>query len=669
MNPDTILYGASFYPEYMPYERLDRDIELIKNANINFVRMGESTWSVWEPEDGRFEPEWMDVALDKLHQAGIRVVLGTPTYSIPPWLFRKHPEVVRINRDGRREGFGYRQIQDMGEPVYRKYCERIIRWIVSRYAGHPAVIGWQLDNETCTFSGSFGPRVEADFLERLKKKFGTPEALNKAWGLNYWSRTLSCWEDFTDREQTVSTGHRLEWDRHQRDMTLDFLAWQAQIVRELKGDHQFVTHDFAGSYGMQSVDEEKVAEHLDIAGTNPYEAPNENLTGNAMIMACDHSHSLKRSNFFVLETCAQSMGHGNAGRQEPPFPGQLALQAYTLLSSGADMVTYWHWHSLHYGVETYWKGVLSHDLEPNRVYGEVQSLASEFRRFGHRLVGLQKKNRVAILHSLDSLQAISHLPFSKDVTYFTVLQQVHKSLSALQVECDFVFPHTEDLERYDFVVVPPLYIADDALLERLAVYARNGGHLYLFFKSGFCNEHATVRACRQPGGPLREAAGVWYQEFVTPPRPVALRNDPLEAGDSNQVTAWLELLMPEGADVVASYEHPFYGNYAAITVNQYGKGSVTYQGCNLTDPAQRRSLRNALVLAGIPVDETMPSAVRLRTGTNRDGKQVVYCLNFSYGPVTIPSPLSGDELRSGEPFTAGSPLTLPAWGCAVIAEA
>ena len=100
MNPDTILYGASFYPEYMPYERLDRDIELIKNANINFVRMGESTWSVWEPEDGRFEPEWMDVALDKLHQAGIRVVLGTPTYSIPPWLFRKHPEVVRINRDG-----------------------------------------------------------------------------------------------------------------------------------------------------------------------------------------------------------------------------------------------------------------------------------------------------------------------------------------------------------------------------------------------------------------------------------------------------------------------------------------------------------------------------------------------------------------------------------------
>ncbi|MCP5120457.1 MAG: hypothetical protein GY953_57420, partial [bacterium] len=110
---DTILYGVSYYHEYMPYERLEKDVQLMEKAGINFVRLGESTWSSWEPRDGDFQFGWMERIIDRLHKAGIRVNLGTPTYSIPPWLYRKHPEIV-VNHLGRRPPLG----PDRMQPAY-----------------------------------------------------------------------------------------------------------------------------------------------------------------------------------------------------------------------------------------------------------------------------------------------------------------------------------------------------------------------------------------------------------------------------------------------------------------------------------------------------------------------------------------------------------------------
>src|SRR5579872_2411470 len=122
---ETVLYGVAYYPEYMPYDRLDKDVELMQRAGISVVRVGESSWGLWEPQDGRFEYAWMDRVIEKMHQAGIRVILGTPTYSIPAWLYKEHPEIVVRRLNGQYLYYGLRQNTDLLNPTYRYYSERV----------------------------------------------------------------------------------------------------------------------------------------------------------------------------------------------------------------------------------------------------------------------------------------------------------------------------------------------------------------------------------------------------------------------------------------------------------------------------------------------------------------------------------------------------------------
>jgi len=234
MRPDTILYGAAYYHEYMPYERLDKDIELMKRAGITVVRVGESTWTSWEPREGEFQFAWMDRIVGKMQAAGIKVVMGTPTYSIPPWLYAKHPEVMVVPLGQvrtPREFYGIRQNMDISHPVYRQYSERVIRKIAERYGKHPGVIGWQIDNETGAY-GTAGPNVQAGFKEWLKRKFGTVEAMNAAWGLVYWGQLVGSWDELPPRDGIINPGWKLEWERYQRSLATHFLAWQAGLVRE-----------------------------------------------------------------------------------------------------------------------------------------------------------------------------------------------------------------------------------------------------------------------------------------------------------------------------------------------------------------------------------------------------------------------------------------------------
>src|ERR1035437_3017307 len=198
----TVLYGASYYHEYMPYDRLDKDVALMQAAGLNVVRMGESTWSLWEPGDGQFEYAWMDRVVDAMGNAGIKVILGTPTYSIPAWMARQHPEILAIYPDGHKNSYGMRQNMDTDSPAYRFYAERLIRHIVAHYKDNPNIIGWQLDNETSSYDAS-NPDVFIGFQHYLEKKFVTPEALSKAWFLNYWGQDIHTWEALPTRDNPI----------------------------------------------------------------------------------------------------------------------------------------------------------------------------------------------------------------------------------------------------------------------------------------------------------------------------------------------------------------------------------------------------------------------------------------------------------------------------------
>lgn len=672
----TVLYGAAYYHEYMPYERLDKDVALMKQAGLSVVRMGESTWALWEPEDGRFEYAWMDRVVDAMHQAGIRVIMGTPTYSIPVWMYQKYPEILARPLGGAPVFYGMRQNMDTSNDTFRFYAARVIRNLVEHYRDHPAVIGWQVDNETGAY-GASNRDVFQGFVAHLKRKFGSTQALNKAWLLNYWGEDVYGWDQMPTRDSATSTGYKLEWARWQQMRVTDYLAWQAGLVRQHRRPDQIVIQDFIGGPRLDA-NEFEVAKSLDVVACNPYHGTQDHMDGASQAFAGDYFRSLKRANYLVTETNAQTIGW-NSATQFPPYDGQLRLDVYTHISSGANMVEYWHWSSIHSGQETYWKGVLSHDLEPNRAYAEVTRTAHELKKIGPRLVNLKKQNKVAILYSSDSANAIDFMPFVESgparnryeerPDYMGLVRQMHGALYRLNVGADFVFPETEDFSPYTVLIVPALYIADDALLERVVQYARNGGRVVMTFKSGFCNGNSMVRPVLQPG-PLRKAAGFSYQEFSNLEHPLALRGDPFQAGDQNRVMYWAEFLMLEEAKPLAYYDHPFFGRWPAITRHEYGSGSLLYEGAWLSDALQEKVLLSVVEQAGLTgPDQKLPPPVRVKHSVNPSGKPVHFYLNYSgEKQISKYSYGSGMDLLTSRSIAPAGEFTLQPWDAAIIEE-
>ncbi len=674
---DTFLYGAAFYEEYMPEDRLDKDVQLMQQAGLNVVRVGESTWSLWEPQDGQFEFAWMDRIVERLARAHIRVVMGTPTYSIPPWMFKEHPEILVTHRNGEKATYGIRQNMDITNPDFLRYAERVIRKIAEHYRDNPAIIGYQIDNETTSYDTA-GPNVQAGFVRYLQDKFSTVDRLNKIWGLVYWGQSLYDWSEVPPRAGILNPGWKLEWDRYQDSLATHYLAWQAALVREYLRPDQFVMQDFGGAT-RADVNEYEVAQTLDIAGMNPYHPTQDLYNGEGSSYGGDFARSLKGTNYLVTEINAQTIGWDSRS-QFPPYDGQLRQDVYLMASTGANMVEYWHWHSLHYGQETYWKGVLSHDLEPGRIYAEVSRTAHELERIGPRIVDFKPAHAVALLYSNDSRRATDYMPFlvsqpAGDMPwhhpggYELEMRRLYRALYRLNVGVDFVFPETADLNAYKIVVVPPLYIASDALLARLVDYVRSGGHLVLTLKSGFCDEYSTVRHAMAPG-PLREAAGFHYQEFSNLAKPLALKGDPFQAGAENRVSDWADMLLLDQAKVLAYYDHPFFGKYPAITENPFGKGMLTYEGSVLSDGLQQKILARVLEQAQLTgPDQKLPPAVRVKHGTSRAGRPMHYYFNFSPSPQRFTYTYAvGQNLISNRTVSSGAGLTLEPWGVAIVEQ-
>jgi beta-galactosidase len=678
---DSILYGVAYYPEYMPHDRLEQDVELMRKAGISVVRVGESTWSSWEPRDGDFQFAWMQRVLDRLHQAGIKVILGTPTYSIPTWLFKQHPEIA-VTHNGVAPPlsdpyspsyppsfppgyYGPRQNYDFLNPDFRKAAERVIRESISHFKDHPAVIGYQIDNET--FPTGIPTRyMNAAFLERLKQKYKTPANINSIWGLVYWGQLVDSWDDLPPRDGILNPGYKLEWENFQHDVITDYLAWQAKIVNEYKRPNQFITQDFSGGV-HGNLDQWGIARNLDIVAENPYFQTQQRLDARGIWMSGDLGRSLKHTNYLVTETNAQTIGWDSRS-QYPQYPGQLRLVVYTHLAAGANMVEYWHWHSLHYGQETYWKGILSHDLEPNRAYAEVSRVAAELKKIGPQLVDLKKENKVAILFSADSANAINYMPFSDHVNYMTVLRQMYDALYDLNIEPDLVSADSADLSAYKVLLVPPLYSASDAVLQRISDYVKNGGHIVMSFKSGFTNEYSTVRDVMAPG-PLRAAAGFHYQEFTNLAESQRLKPDPFGVSELNKGSVWEEFIIPDTAQVLVSFDDPYW-HFPAVTRNKYGSGTLDYEGTFPTDALQREIIRDVLKRANLTgADQSLPAPVKVRHGRNRQGKLLHYYLNFSGEQQAVSYPYaSGTELLTRTAVTQGETLKLRPWDLAIISE-
>jgi len=662
---DKLLYGVAYYDEYMPYDRLDKDIELMQKSGINLVRIAESTWSTHEPQDGVFDFTSVDRVLDAMHAAGIHVIFGTPTYAIPAWMAAAHPEILAVTAKGPGK-YGARQNMDITSPAYLFYAERIIRKLISHVCRHPAVIGYQIDNETKHY-GTLGPNVQQMFVEYMRAKFPSLDDLNLKMGLAYWSNRINSWEEFPSTEGTINASLAGEFCIFQRKLVTDFLAWQAAIVNEYKHGKQFVTHNFdfdwrGYSFGVQSdVDHFAASKALDIAGCDIYHPSQEELTGAEIAMGGDITRSLKRDNYLVLETQAQAFASWT------PFPGQLRLQAFSHLASGADCVEYWHYHSIHNSFETYWKGLLSHDFEPGPTYEEACTIGKDFARLSDKLIHLRKSNSTAILVSNESLTALQNFAGSMKIDYNIVMRQMYDALYKMNVECDFAGPSAENFDDYKVIVVPPLYAASDTLLDRLNRFAEKGGHVVYGIRSGFSDENVKVRVTHQPGI-IGDACGVYYDRFVSAEH-IIVKGRELDLGDAKTgLDNITELLETRGARILAAYEHPYWGEYAAITQMDTGKGSSTYIGCCPDESVYAKVFEQVFHKAGLwRAEQAFTFPVIVKSGTNQSGNMIHYIFNYSMEKTKQKNPFGNAmELFSGRQIQAEESIELPSWGMVIL---
>lgn len=684
-----LLYGAAYYDEYMPYDRLQQDVAMMKKAGINTVRIAESTWSTCEPQEGVFDFSHVERVMDAMEEAGINVIIGTPTYAIPTWMVKSHPDVMAETVKGRGI-YGARQIMDITHPVYRFYAERVIRKLMECTAHRKCVIGFQVDNET-KYYGTAGKNVQEKFVKYLRKKFNNDlDAMNYEFGLDYWSNRINAWEDFPDVRGTINGSLGAEFEKFQRTLVDEFLSWQADIVNEYRREDQFITHNFdfewrGYSYGVQpDVNHYHAAKALTIAGTDIYHPTQDDLTGAEIAFGGDMTRSLKRDNYLVLETEAQ----GYPGWT--PYKGQLRLQAYSHLASGANSVMYWHWHSIHNSFETYWRGLLSHDMQENAPYREACIIGNEFSRLGSHLVNLKKKNEVAILVSNEALTALKWFGIEATaagdhgIGYNDVVRWLYDTLFKMNVECDFVWPESDNLDQYKAIFVPALYAAPDELLEKLKQYTTNGGTLVATFKTAFANENVKVSHEMQPHI-LSNCFGINYQQF-TFPKNVGLtgsiigensiseidgRNVTKETADVSVASAkvFMELLIPQEAEVLAFYDHYNWKEYAAITKNHYGKGTAIYIGCMTDNNTLKAVLTEALNSAEVEIPEYSWPVI-VRKGTNDLGKCVRYILNYSAEEQNVVyHGADGTELFSEESVQDGESIAVLPWNLKIVEEA
>ena len=660
MHVDSILFGAAYYDEYMPYDRIDTDFQMMKDAGFNVIRIAESTWSTWEPEDGVFDFTHLHRMLDAASTYDMKVIVGTPTYAIPSWLAKKYPKILSFNKNG-QEIYGHRQLTDITNPDYLRHAERIIRKLMNEVKDHPQVIGYQLDNETKS-AGAASPETQALFVAQMKEKYPNIEDFNQEFGLDYWSNRIASWEDFPDIRGTINGSLSAAYKRFLRDIITDFLTWQSEIVREYMHKGQFITHNFdyswpdACSFGIQpEVNQFAAAKCMDVAGVDIYHLSQDKLDGAMIAFGGAVGRSLKKDNYLVLETEAQ-------GRYDwVAYPGQLRLQAYSHLSSGANSVMYWHWHSIHNSIESYWKGILSHDLLPNAPYRELAAWRSEMLHIEEHLRNLTKKCKAAIIVDNLSLTGLDEFPISDTLDYNHILRWMYDCCYEMNLECDLVSVE-DNLGDYTLILVPALYSATEETLRKLELYVENGGHMLLGFRSGFSDSEIKIYHDAQPHL-LTECIGATYDQF-TIPRNVSIELD----GKTYEVSEWMELVRPIDANIWANYNHDFWNIYSAITHKKHAKGTATYLGCYIEKDGLKALISKLCDIAGIKLPGYKFPIIR-KEGINDFGKKILYYFNYSSkNQEFIFDGNSGIELISNTAVKPGEQITLKPWNLVIIEE-
>ena len=652
----ALVLGTAWYPEQWPEARWDADLNLMQKAGVTMVRVGEFAWSRFEPTEGHYDLDWLDRAITAASKHGIYTVIGTPSAAPPAWLTQKYPETLRTMDDGRKDEHGNRQQFDWSDPKYRVLSRAMAEQLAKRFGHNPWVIGWQIDNEYS--ENSYGDSTKKQFQDWLKIRYGTLDNLNSRWTTAYWSETYQSWDQVPIETKYGNPGLLLSWMRFVSDTWRSYQKNQLEVIRANSTPAQFITTNMMGWF--DGYDHYTVAQDLDMASWDDYVGQGQ-LDQYRNGAAHDLTRGLLRKNFWVMET---QPGFVNWAKINNSLDkGEVRAMAWHAIGHGSDAVSYWQWRSDLNGQEEYHGTLVGADGTPVPLYSEVSQLGAEFAKASPVLAGTTVKSDVAILHSYDSRWAINWQRHNANYDPVEELVSYYKPLRNIAQSIDIVNP-SAPLNQYKLVVAPGLNVLSDAEAQNLIAYVQQGGNLVLGQRSAMKDVDNALQVNRQPG-PLVPLLGGRVDQFYALAAPVPV------AGTWGPSTSkeWAELLSTSDPDtkVLMKYgkSNGWLDNQPAAITRKVGKGSITYIGAWLDEPALKNAAKWMTDMSGVePKFGHVPDGVDVYPREGEHGK-VFIIVNFSkYQQVfNVPTPMD-DVLNGNQVHT----VTLPVYGVAVLSE-
>ena len=638
---DTLNLGTCYYPEHWDRSLWEEDLNRMLDAGIGTVRVAEFAWNLFEPQDGCFTYEFFDEFLDAAHSLGMKVIFSTPSATPPAWLTEKYPEVLNARMDGVLYRHGMRRHYNYNSPKYREYVSRIVDKIGAHYAAHPAIIGWQIDNEiNCETSEFYSDSDTAAFRSFLKKKYETLDALNQAWGAVFWNQTYTDWEEIHVPRTTIHNSTNphevLDYIRFVSDSAVSFCRMQSDILRKYVKSGDFIT-----THGMFNwLDNHRMTdEALDVYTYDSY--PNfafcldadPKRPGNLNDRWWSMNLSQVRSicpHFGIMEQQSGANGWNTRMEAPAPKPGQLTLWAMQSVAHGADYVSFFRWRTCVMGTEIYWHGILDYDNRDNRKLAEVKELSKRIQAL-RPVAGAEYKASFGVIRDYDNAWDSDidvwhrRLARSSEDEIFRVSQLTHTPMDYVYLLND---TEVNELCRYPVLFYPHPLILTKERVDLLKKYVEEGGTLIIGARTG--QKDITGKCMMEPmPGLLRNLAPGNVKEFTfigpaDDPQTVTWGGETLPAGIFCDI---LEADTPD-ARVLAVYDRDYYQGSPALLEREYGKGRILQFGGTFTFENVTRFLEYTKVLSPwsdlVCLPEECEIAVRAR-----GQKQYLFVLNYS----------------------------------------
>ena len=647
------MLGVCYYPEHWPEDGWAADARRMADLGLAWVRIGEFAWSRYEPARGRFDWGWLDRAIDTLGQAGLKVVMSTPTAAPPKWLVDERPGILPWDAEGRPRGFGSRRHVCLASPAWREETERICEIVAGRYGRHPAVAGWQLDNEYGCHDTvlSYAPHCRAAFRDWLRRRYGTVQALNEAWGTVFWSQEYAGFDEVELPAAAVTEmnpSHLLDYRRFASDQVADYHRLQAAIVRR-RSPGRFIAHNFMGFF--TGFDHFAVGRDLDVAAWDSYPLgfTNQRMgldegerarfarTGHPDAAAFHHDlyRAVGRGRWWVME---QQPGPVNWADHNPaPLPGMVRLWTWEALAHGAETVSYFRWRQVPFAQEQMHAGLHLPDGRPDDGAAEARRVAEELG--AAPVVGLAARRApIALVYDYRAAWLFDVQPQGKGFDYRRLAMAFYTAARRLGLDVDFAAPGA-DLSGYAVVMAPSLPIADEAALAALAA---SEAAIVLGPRSGSRTAHFRIPP-ELPPGPFQAHLPLTVTRVES--LPAGVPDEVCFHGRRYPLRQWRERL--EG-DAAASAAYADGGTAAGAA------GRWHYLGF-WPDPGLLSDYLEPLLAARGAAIRRLPDTLRLR----RRG-DLTFAFNYGAGPVHAPAP-DGAEFVLGGPEIG--PADLAAWRC------